>query len=148
MFPRLLVRPVLNASMSNALAYLPDGLLPKWQLLVAVLALFNTAQNFVTLNLTRRMYSTAPNITALQARTFAIWTLTSAMIRLYAAYNIHSKPVYDIAIFSYLFAFAHFGSEIMIFRTAKLFSPVSTTVVVSVVSLVWMLSQYDYYVTA
>jgi hypothetical protein len=38
--------------------YLPqdEGLLPKWQLVVAVMAFFNAAQNFVTLKLTRRIY--------------------------------------------------------------------------------------------
>jgi len=30
-------------------------------------------------------------VTALQARTFAVWTLTSAIIRGYAAYNINNK---------------------------------------------------------
>ena len=39
-------------------SYLPqtEGLLPKWQLIAAVLAFFNAAQNFVTLDLTRRIY--------------------------------------------------------------------------------------------
>lgn len=30
-------------------------------------------------------------VTALQARTFAVWTLTSAIVRIYAAYNINDK---------------------------------------------------------
>jgi hypothetical protein len=30
-------------------------------------------------------------VTALQARTFAVWTLTSAVVRLYAAYHIEKK---------------------------------------------------------
>jgi len=30
-------------------------------------------------------------VTPLQARTFAVWTLTSAVIRFYAAYNINNK---------------------------------------------------------
>jgi hypothetical protein len=33
------------------------GLLPKWQLLVSVMAVFNTIQNFTTLKLTRRLYT-------------------------------------------------------------------------------------------
>ncbi|KAG6836825.1 hypothetical protein H0H93_002671 [Arthromyces matolae] len=46
----------------------------------------------MTLKLTRRIYNVKPNtVTALQARTFGAWTLTSAVIRLYAAYNIHNK---------------------------------------------------------
>jgi hypothetical protein len=31
------------------------------------------------------------SVTALQARTFAVWTLTSAMVRAYAAYHINDK---------------------------------------------------------
>lgn len=30
-------------------------------------------------------------VTALQARTFAVWTLTSAIVRFYAAYHISDK---------------------------------------------------------
>lgn len=36
------------------------GLLPKWQLLVSVMAVFNTVQNFATLKLTRRIYNRVP----------------------------------------------------------------------------------------
>lgn len=37
------------------------GLLPKWQLFVSVVALFNTVQNFATLKFTRRVYSGKPH---------------------------------------------------------------------------------------
>jgi hypothetical protein len=33
-------------------------------------------------------------VTALQARTFAIWTLTSAVVRAYAAYHINDKTYF------------------------------------------------------
>lgn len=33
-----------------------------------------------------------PAVNPLQARTFGIWTLTSAFIRLYASYHISNKP--------------------------------------------------------
>ncbi|KAG6810490.1 hypothetical protein H0H92_011670 [Tricholoma furcatifolium] len=66
-----------------------------WQLLVAAAAVFNSLQNFATLKLTRRIYNVKPNtITALQARTFAAWTLTSAIVRGYAAYDIHNKTYF------------------------------------------------------
>ncbi|KAG6331464.1 hypothetical protein ID866_7623 [Astraeus odoratus] len=125
-----------------------EGLLPKWQLLVAVMAFFNTVQNFATLRLTRRLYMRVPPnyVTALQARTFAVWTLTSAVVRGYAAYHLHDKRIYDIVLFTYLIAFGHFSSEILIFRTARLDSAVISPVIVSTVSLVWMLRQYDFYV--
>ncbi|VDB88432.1 unnamed protein product [Peniophora sp. CBMAI 1063] len=129
--------------------WIPAGALPKWQLFIGFTALFNTAQNFLTLNFTRRIYNgTPPNepVTRLQARTFGVWTLASGLVRLYAAYHIHNKQVYDLALFTYLLAFCHFGSEIFVYRTARFFGPVITTVIVSTTSLVWMISQYDYYV--
>ncbi|KAF7796628.1 hypothetical protein EIP86_007810 [Pleurotus ostreatoroseus] len=44
-------------------AYLPktEGLLPKWLLIVTVMAVFNTVQNFTTIKLTRRLYNATPN---------------------------------------------------------------------------------------
>ena len=80
-------------------------------------------------------------VTGLQARTFAVWTALAGVVRLYAAYNINQKVcvldfhliirasadtmrsvmgrIYDLTLFTYLFAFAHFGSELLIFRTAS-----------------------------
>ena len=39
---------------------LPPSLLARWQLLVAVTAIFNTVQNFMTLKLTRQIYNNIP----------------------------------------------------------------------------------------
>lgn len=125
------------------------GLLPKWQLFVGVVAVLNTLQNFLTLKFTRRIYNAVPPaqpVTALQARTFAVWTLTSAVVRVYAAYHIQNKVIYDMALMTYLIAFAHFSSEIFIFRTAKIGPPVLSPCIVATTSLVWMISQYDFYV--
>jgi hypothetical protein len=62
-------------------SYLPEaeGLLPKWQLIVAGAAFFNAAQNFATLKLTRRIYgNVAPPLgsksdVSLHAAPFADW---------------------------------------------------------------------------
>ncbi|TFY79210.1 hypothetical protein EWM64_g4798 [Hericium alpestre] len=135
--------------MSFLVSYVPDSLLAKWQLIVSVAAVFNTVQNFFTLNLTRRIYNAVPPhspVTALQARTFAVWTLTSAVVRIYAAYHIHEKVVYDMALMTYLIAFGHFSSELFIFRTARFNAGVLSPVVVATSSLIWMISQYDFYV--
>ncbi|KAK0485160.1 Erg28 like protein-domain-containing protein [Armillaria novae-zelandiae] len=121
------------------------GWLPLWQLLISVTAVFNSVQNFVTLKLTRKIYPQAA-VTGLQARTFAVWTLTSAVVRAYAAYNINEKHVYDLTLFTYLIAFGHFSSELLIFRTATVNPGLISPVIVSTTSLVWMISQYDFYV--
>jgi len=137
--------------MANNLFPQVDGKLPIWQIAVAVTAVFNTAQNFFTLNLTKRVYNAVPQtqpVTPLHARTFGIWTLTASVVRLYAAYNIHNKAIYDMALLTYLFAFAHFSSEILIFRTARISIPVLSPVIVATTSLVWMIAQYDFYVKA
>lgn len=121
----------------------------------------------------------------LQARAFGTWTITSAVIRGYAAYHIHEKTyasnshlyspshpaafdllrIYDICIISYLIAFSHFTSELLIFKTAKLNGPVVSPFIVAStsfcfvwrhslltnkrtgVSLAWMILQYDFYVS-
>ncbi|EIM91409.1 Erg28-like protein [Stereum hirsutum FP-91666 SS1] len=137
--------------MASLLDYIPSGpgYLPKWQLFVAATALFNTVQNFMTIKLTSKIYNTVPPnapVTALQARTFAVWTLLSTIVRGYSAYHIDEKPIYDMAMITYLVAFAHFSSEIFIFRTAKLTGPVMSTILVSTVSMTWMITQYDFYV--
>ena len=51
-------REFLLSGWETVTSYLPqsEGLLPKWQLVVAVMAFFNVAQNLVTLKLTRRIY--------------------------------------------------------------------------------------------
>ncbi|KAF8149857.1 Erg28 like protein-domain-containing protein [Crassisporium funariophilum] len=135
---------------SSLAAYLPTsaGWLASWQLLVATTAVFNFVQNFVTLKFTRKIYDNVPShtVTALQARTFAVWTLTSAVIRGYAAYNINNKIMYDMAFMSYLIAFGHFSSELLIFRSCKVNAGVMSPVIVSTTSLIWMFVQYDYYV--
>ncbi|KAL9714151.1 ergosterol biosynthesis protein [Leucoagaricus gongylophorus] len=127
---------------------LPPSLLAKWQLVVASAAVFNTLQNFMTLKLTRRVYNnvSAASVTALHARTFAVWTLTSAVVRFYAAFHIHEKAIYDMALFTYLIAFGHFSTELFIFGTARINPGVLSPVFVSTCSLIWMVYQYDFYV--
>ncbi|KAF7312321.1 Erg28-like protein [Mycena indigotica] len=131
----------------NFLPQIP-GYLPKWQLIVAVMAVFNSAQNFATLKLTRRIYNNIPSatVTPLQARTFAAWTITSAVVRFYAAYHLNNKIVYDMTLFTYLIAFGHFASELLIFKTATPNLGVISPVIVSTTSLIWMFLQYDFYV--
>ncbi|KIJ51560.1 hypothetical protein M422DRAFT_776788 [Sphaerobolus stellatus SS14] len=137
--------------MSFLTALLPDapGLLPKWQFFVSTLAFFNTAQNLVTVALTRRIYSRSPNeVTALQSRTFAVWTWISAVIRLTCAYHIHNKAIYDVTMWSYVGALVHFASEWLLFRTADFGSGLLGPLIVAPLSLAWMWTQYDFYVKA
>ncbi|KAG8865842.1 ergosterol biosynthesis protein [Serendipita sp. 405] len=108
-----------------------------------------------------------PTVTPLSGRTCGIWTLTSAVVRLFCAYHISEKTIFDLAICTYVIALAHFGSEFLIYKTAKAGGGVISPLIVaseytkSVVmpdkpltalrpllatSLVWMSTQYDFYV--
>ncbi|KAI5481869.1 hypothetical protein MNV49_000146 [Pseudohyphozyma bogoriensis] len=122
-------------------AFLPEGegYLPYWMLFVSSLAIFNSAQNFLTTSLTRKIFSKSPaSVTALQARTFAVWTLASAAIRIYAAYNINVKGFYDLALISYVLALGHFVSELVIFKTAGIGAGLISPLIVASTSLIWM----------
>lgn len=72
----------------------PEGLLPRWLLLVGAVAALNGVQNIMKPAFSTKVYSSnagRAQATPLSARLFAIWNLTSAMVRLYAAYNIHER---------------------------------------------------------
>ncbi|CAI2171125.1 5037_t:CDS:10 [Funneliformis geosporum] len=88
-----------------------------------LVAIFNTIQNFLTISLTKRVYSARPaQVTKLASRTFATWTFLSAIVRLYAAYNIT-----DV-------------------KTATISTGWLIPVIIASSSLIWMLLQYEYYV--
>ncbi|KAH0544294.1 hypothetical protein FGG08_001557 [Glutinoglossum americanum] len=134
---------------SALIALLPphQGLLPSWLLLISTVALFNSIQNYATIALTQRVYAAQPKqTTPLSARTFGTWTALSSVIRLYAAYHVTNPQVYQMALFSYVIAWAHFMSEWLIFRTAKLGPGLAGPLVVATTSLVWMVNQQDFYV--
>ncbi|ORY63800.1 hypothetical protein BCR35DRAFT_295266 [Leucosporidium creatinivorum] len=137
--------------MDALLDLLPDteGYLPYWMLFVSSLAVFNSVQNFLTTSLTRKIYNKSPaSVNPLQARTFAVWTLASAAIRIYAAYNLELKPMYDLALVSYVLALGHFALEFVVYRTAGLGPGLISPLIVASTSLIWMTRQYDFYVQA
>ena len=67
-------------------------------------------------------------------------------MRLYAAYNIENRVVYELAVWTYAVAFAHFVSEWWVFGTAGWGKGLAGPVFVSTGSLVWMGVQWGYYV--
>ncbi|TIA93024.1 hypothetical protein E3P92_01056 [Wallemia ichthyophaga] len=89
------------------------------------------------------------SVNPLQARTFGVWTFTSAVVRFYAAHNINNKVVYEIAIWTYAIVIAHYISELLYYRTSKLSAGIISPLVIGTIlaaSFVWMISQYDFYV--
>ncbi|KAF9082048.1 ergosterol biosynthesis protein [Mortierella sp. AD031] len=126
---------------------LPAGLLSKWLWVVGVTSFLNTFQAFATLAATRRIYANKQHeVTGLSGRTFGVWTLLSSVVRLFGAYNLHIAPMYQITICTFGIAWLHFMSEFFVFRTAKITGPYLAPCVVATSSLIWMVSQYSYYV--
>ena len=72
----------------------------------------------------------------------------SAIVRLYAAYHLRLAPVYQMALWTYVVALAHFASELLVYRTARPGPPVFMPFVFACTGIVWMLVQYDFYVKA
>jgi len=148
-------------------SFLPqhDGWLPSWLLLVpsshphplnpvpntcmqvAVISVGNTVQAFLTPRNTRQVYAqSGQEITSLSSRIFGTYTFVSAVIRLYAAYNISNPQLYQLAMWAYLIAWGHFFSEWLVFGTAAWGKGLAGPVFISTGSLVWMFSQWGYYV--
>ncbi|RKP23123.1 hypothetical protein SYNPS1DRAFT_19116 [Syncephalis pseudoplumigaleata] len=135
------------------LGWLPSlqhGLLPAWMFLVSVTAFGNSAQCFITgRQVSARVYNAQPSeVTALTSRFFAAWTAASAVIRLYAAYHIQNAAIYDMAYWSYIIAFLHYGAEIFYYRTAHIRGPAFAPCVVSTTSIVWMTLMRSHYVAS
>lgn len=128
------------------------GILPHWLLFISIVSIFNSLQTYLSpsLHLTRRVYEVAPanEVTRLSARTFGTWTFITAIIRFYGAYYLANKQIYELCLWTFFVAGGHFISEWLIFGTCKLGKGFAGPLVVSSVSIVWMLSQKDFYVSS
>ena len=150
------------------MSFLPqsEGWLPYWLLLVrsvlfstkqafrtnraiqvSVVSVGNTIQAYMTTENTREVYSrSGVETSALSSRIFGTWTFVSAVVRLYAAYNISNPQLYQLAIWVYAVAWLHFMSEWALFKTVAWGRGLAGPVLISTGSLVWMFSQWDFYV--
>jgi len=94
----------------------------------------------------RTLRSDMSPVTPLSARTFGTWTAITAIVRLYAAYHIHDQTYYELALWTFGVAWAHFMSEWLIFKTTSWGSGLAGPVIVSTSSLAWMFLAKDNYV--
>lgn len=114
---------------------------------VSLISVGNTAQSYLTTKNTKEIYSrSAHEISPLPSRIFGTYTLVSAVIRLYAAYNISNPQLYQLAIWTYAIAWGHFFSEWLIFRTASWGRAIAGPAFISTGSLLWMFTQWGFYV--
>jgi Erg28 like protein len=119
---------------------------------VSLVSVLNSIQAYSTLVYTQQVYTgskaskTGSPATPLSSRTFGTWTVLSAVVRFYAAYHISNPQIYQLAFWTYAIAFVHFNLEWFVFKTASWGKGLGGPVVVSTGTLLWMLSQWDYYV--
>ena len=87
-------------------------------------------------------------VTPLAGRLFGTYTLVISVVRLYVAYNIASRPMYHLGIMTYVVAWAHFVSELAVFRTQRLGKPQLLPLGFATMGILWMVMQYGFYVEA
>ncbi|KAI7886695.1 Erg28-domain-containing protein [Lichtheimia hyalospora FSU 10163] len=137
----------LYSAVGDIFSTLPEGYLPKWLLFTSALGIFNSMQNFATDKLTKRLYANKPSeVTPLSARFFATWTWSVSMVRIYAAFHLQHKFMYELGIWTYVIALTHYLGELVVFGGCKINGPFMSPLCVAVSSLVWMWQQYGYYV--
>ncbi|KAJ3281900.1 ergosterol biosynthesis protein [Rhizoclosmatium sp. JEL0117] len=130
---------------------LPDSGLGKFILVIGVAAVYNSIQCFVPkMRLTHRIYALKPKeATPLAARQMGLWTFTSAVIRIYAAYNLENAALYQLCMITFACALFNFLGEIIVHKTAPVSSPgVWPALAVSSIGLVLMTLNYSVFVTA
>ena len=85
-------------------------------------------------------------VTPFAGRLFGSWNLLSALLRLYAAYNITNKHLYFLALCTYLIVLNQFAVELLFFGTMKVGKGLAPPLCVATTSVVWMLVQWSFYV--
>ncbi len=86
-------------------------------------------------------------VTPLAARLFAVWTLVTGVIRVYAAYDIGNRSLYQLGFMTHVVAATHFTSELLAFGTLRLTGPQYFPLIVGSGGSIWMALQYSHYVS-
>lgn len=77
---------------------------------------------------------------ALTGRTFGVWTLVTCTLCILTAQNLDaSSPIFLATMLSFVYAFAFFVLEMLVYKTVSTKSIISPGIV-SVASMVWMYS--------
>ncbi|CAG5115336.1 unnamed protein product [Candidula unifasciata] len=114
-----------------------------WLSFVAVMAIGNTVQCFISPYLFGRLYTVdEKNVSDLAARLFGIWTLLAGGLRLMCALDVYNKMLYHVTLFSFVLACGHFLSEVLVYGTATFTATIVAPVIVSSVSTILMAVGY------
>lgn len=91
------------------------------------------------------LYVGVTTVTGLSSRTFAVWSLLSGIVRIYAAYDVHNpmyvstpcivfrahRRLYNLTLWTFGLAWIHFASEWTVYRTAGIGPGLLSPVIVS-----------------
>lgn len=147
---------------------LPDssGLLPYWLLVVGghdyhycleadeisqvvAFSVLNTVQCYNSAHFARRTYNgprAEAEVTPFAGRLFGSWSFLSALVRFYAAYHINDRHMYFLALSTYLIVLTHFAGELLVYGTLKVGKGLAPPIFVATTSVVWMITQWSFYV--
>ncbi|KAF1980404.1 ergosterol biosynthesis protein-like protein [Bimuria novae-zelandiae CBS 107.79] len=87
----------------------------------------------------------ASQVTPLSGRKWGTWTALTGIVRFYVAYNINQKAMYELGVWTYGVAWAHYMAEWWVYGTCRWGAPLAGPVVISTGSLVWMVAQRGFY---
>ncbi|KZV95995.1 Erg28-like protein [Exidia glandulosa HHB12029] len=123
-------------------ALLPTGALAKWILLTAFFSTTSTLQSLhfsAGVNLIRKIYTAAPapETSGLAARLFGTWNALSTVVRVYAAYDMDNRTLYDLCLWTYVIALLHFAQETGFWGTTE-FRKMLALEITPVITIVWM----------
>ncbi|EGV66200.1 hypothetical protein CANTEDRAFT_112697 [Yamadazyma tenuis ATCC 10573] len=127
------------------------GYLPHWLFFISVVSIFNSVQAYFSTDLSKKVYSNASpsEISPLGVRTFGTWTFITSIVRLYGSwYLVGNKQIFELCFWSFFVAFTHFNLEWLVYKNCKFDKGLAGPFLVSTISMIWMLSQKDFYLSA
>lgn len=136
--------PALSESLSN-LQFLRDTVLIITQTSVA--AFVHSGVCYVSEPSTSLKQFSGPQHpppTRLLAHTYGVKNIYTGLIRAYAAYNITSRPLYDLATYTYVGVLFLFITELAIWKTVRM-REAAFPFVNAGVGLVWLIAQRKWY---
>jgi hypothetical protein len=85
-------------------------------------------------------------VTPLAGRLFGMYTFLAGVIRVYAAYHVTERYLYQMAWWAYVAAAFHFTSETVVYRSIRFNGSQAIPYMTAYTGAVWMVAQYQHYV--
>ncbi|ETN40385.1 uncharacterized protein HMPREF1541_04662 [Cyphellophora europaea CBS 101466] len=125
-----------------------DGLLKWFLLYTSISAAIHSVTTYVNPipSMVPFQGPNAPPRSALQAHLYGIKNCYTALIRMYAAYNLHkSRELYVLAMWTFAGVLFLYITELLLWQTVRL-REAFIALVTAAAGLVWMWVQFDHYV--